>query len=126
PDGSQFIDIKKAAIVDFFGCNPPIGGSIGLRLDEFVQLVETVGVTRNPIENSKGLIDGCSHIGAGVIECRNAPLDDLLFSPSLNDSFRRNFCSSRQVIQRSQNASEFLKMNTIGRHLLSSLFKLIT
>src|SRR6516162_9346162 len=86
-DGGQFIDIKKAPIIDFFGCNPPIGESIGLRLDELVQLVETVGVTRSPIESSNRLIDGRSYMRAGVIERRNAPLDDLLFSSALNHFF---------------------------------------
>ena len=48
-DGGQLINIKKAPVVDFFGCNAPVGEAVGLIVKKFIEVVKTFWITLFPL-----------------------------------------------------------------------------
>ena len=44
-DGGQIVYVKKAAVIDFLGSDPPKSQTIRLCVQQFVQLVEAARVT---------------------------------------------------------------------------------
>ena len=53
----QIVDIKKAPIVDFVRCDPPVREPVGLRIEQHMQRVEARTVARDAVQALQLVLD---------------------------------------------------------------------
>ena len=63
PYACQIVDVKKTAVIDIVGSDPPIRQAKSLRLDKFVQLLEARRHNRVAVHLFDGTLDCRSDLG---------------------------------------------------------------
>ena len=94
-NGREIVYVEKATVVDFLGSNPPVGQPIRLRVEQFIQFIETARVSGSPIDLDKRFLDRFLHLGRFLGATLETSLDDLFFPRPLLDSLRINVRPSR-------------------------------
>src|SRR6266487_946339 len=50
PDRRQIVHIEKAAIINFFGRDPPVSEPVRLRIEQFIERVEAACISRLAVD----------------------------------------------------------------------------
>src|SRR5450755_818306 len=79
PDGSQIVDVKKTAVVDFVGGNSPKAQAVSLVVQNFFQWIEAVRISFAPVDDGQYFFQTRSdHIAVLDQGCHPAPDDFFL------------------------------------------------
>ncbi|NJN36598.1 MAG: hypothetical protein HC794_05480 [Nitrospiraceae bacterium] len=121
PDGRQFIDVEKPAIVDLFRRHPPIRQSVGLVVQHGIQQIEASRIALPAIDQADVLIQKPPDHRAAVDQRGQAALDDFLLSIPFGDQLGRAILSRRQMLQPRDDALELHHLGTPRARLLDQI-----
>src|SRR3954462_9482191 len=99
PNRSQIIYIEKAAVIDFLRSDAPKSQAIRLRVQQFVELIETALVTRIPVDLCERFFDCLLYLRRLGTTTFQPPFDDFLLSRALCDPLRVGFGAFRQILK---------------------------
>ena len=103
-NGGQVVYVKKAAVIDLLGSDSPKGQTIRLRVQQFVQFVETARVARIPVDLCEGFFDCVLYLRCLRTTSLQPPFNDFLLSRAFCDSLRVGLSALGQVFKCGQNA----------------------
>src|SRR5436190_12090808 len=79
PNRSQLIYVEKTAVIDFFSRDAPKRESIRLRVEQFIQRIETARIARLSVDLRQSFFDRLLHLRRFSTASLQTPFDDLLF-----------------------------------------------
>ena len=80
---SQFVDIEETPVVDLLRGYTPVTETIDLALQQSVEQIEALWLTRRAIEKGYCVLKKGPHRRIRLGQCCQAPLDDFLFALAL-------------------------------------------
>src|SRR5262249_55688835 len=86
PDRGQIVYVEKAAVIDFFSSDAPKGQTIRLRVQQFVELIETALIARIAVDLCESFFDCLLYLRRLGTTTLQSPFDDFLFSRALRDA----------------------------------------
>jgi hypothetical protein len=112
-NGGQFVDVKKAPVVDLLRRDTPEAQAVGLPADQLVKGVKTARIAGVAFDFTHGGGERIHQLRAFFTAAEKTALDDLLFAHALGDLFRIGLRARREMLQRGDDALK-LRLKILG------------
>ena len=106
-DRGEFIDVKKAPVIDLLGRDAPVAQSVRLRADQLIEGVEAAPIAGLAFDLAQRRLDRADKLRALRAPAQQPALDDFLFAHALRDLLRVGRGAQREMFERGDDALEF-------------------
>src|SRR6266478_3701223 len=91
PDRRQIVHVKKAAIINFFGSDPPVSEPVGLCIEQFIKRVEAARISRLAVDPGQRLFNCLLNLRRFRATPFETSLDNFLLANALRDALPVGF-----------------------------------